>query len=261
MNVNEAQRLQRHLATLLAEFAAGRGDETPPSVLNAAIQVALDRVGGVTSASVTTKAARAFTIAASSDHTAWAADHLQHELGHGPAIEAVITQEPYHLRDVVHDRRWPELGEKLAAENVFSVLSVPLGVASPDGSKVISASLNLYATAVDAFSPASVLVASMLAAHAGPSWTGAVCASQIGDLKRGMTVQLNIGPAIGVLMIRYKLDHDEAFELLRTVSNRSNRKVADLATEIVKARDLPASATQFLRSTAPRARRDRPRGR
>jgi hypothetical protein len=261
VNVNEAERLQRHLAILLAEFAAGQGDGSPSAVLDAMIQVALGRVGGVSSTSVTTKTVRVFKTAASSDHTARAADHLQHELGHGPALEAIATRTPCHLRDAVHDRRWPELGAKLAAENVFSVLSVPLGQASSDGMKVVAASLNLYATSVGAFGPASVLIASLLAAHAGPSWTAAVSTSRIANLERGMATRSNIGPAIGLLMARYELGHDEASKLLRDISNRSNRKVADLATEIVEVRNLPASAKEYLRPSAPRAHRGRPRTR
>jgi AmiR/NasT family two-component response regulator len=68
---------------------------------------------------------------------------------------------------------------------------------------------------------------------------------------------MNIGPAIGVMMAHYGLGHDEARQLLREVSNRANRKVADLAAEIVKSVDLPAAAKKHLRPSTPHSRRGR----
>jgi hypothetical protein len=249
VNSNEAQRLQRYLAMLLAEFDAGLGDGGPPEVLETVVGVALERVGGVSSASITTKTARALTTATSSDHPARTADHLQHELGYGPALEAIATQTSCHLPDATRDRRWPELGANLISQGVFSALAVPLGQARPDTRKTVAAALTLYATTVDAFSPTSVLLATMLAAHAGPRWSAAVCEARTADLEQAMTTRANIGPAIGVLMIRHDLGHDEAARLLRAISNRANRKVADLAREIVELRDVPSTAKRYLHTT------------
>jgi hypothetical protein len=44
----------------------------------------------------------------------------------------------------------------------------------------------------------------------------------------------DIGTALGILMNRYKITRDAAFDLLRTASQRNNRKVRDLALEVIE---------------------------
>ncbi|MBT9255080.1 ANTAR domain-containing protein [Phycicoccus sp. MAQZ13P-2] len=51
-----------------------------------------------------------------------------------------------------------------------------------------------------------------------------------------------IGMAIGVLMARRRLPAEGAFELLRRLSTTRNRKLRDLAEEVVHTGDLPAAA-------------------
>ena len=48
-----------------------------------------------------------------------------------------------------------------------------------------------------------------------------------------------IGQAKGILMERLHLTSDQAFEELRTVSQRCNRKVRDLAAEIAESGEWP----------------------
>jgi AmiR/NasT family two-component response regulator len=44
----------------------------------------------------------------------------------------------------------------------------------------------------------------------------------------------DIGTALGILMNRHKITRDTAFDLLRSASQRSNRKVRDLAHEVIE---------------------------
>ena len=46
-----------------------------------------------------------------------------------------------------------------------------------------------------------------------------------------------IGQAKGILMERYRITADEAFELLRTASQHKNRKLRDLAEELASTGD------------------------
>ncbi len=39
--------------------------------------------------------------------------------------------------------------------------------------------------------------------------------------------------AMGVVMATYKVTRDQAFDLLRVASQNSNRKLADIATEVI----------------------------
>jgi AmiR/NasT family two-component response regulator len=43
-----------------------------------------------------------------------------------------------------------------------------------------------------------------------------------------------IGVAMGILMHRHRLDREQAFAVLRVASQDSNRKLADIALEVVE---------------------------
>ena len=45
--------------------------------------------------------------------------------------------------------------------------------------------------------------------------------------------------AKGIVMERFAVDSEAAFALLRRLSQNSNRKVADIAAELVRTRELP----------------------
>jgi len=67
---------------------------------------------------------------------------------------------------------------------------------------------------------------------------------QIEHLERALVSRDVIGQAKGILMERYRITADEAFEKLRTASQRQNRKLAVLAEELATTGqclpDLPA---------------------
>lgn len=56
---------------------------------------------------------------------------------------------------------------------------------------------------------------------------------QVANLQRALHNSRLIGAATGILMARQGWSYEEAFEWLRRVSQSSNRKVSDLADEIV----------------------------
>jgi hypothetical protein len=60
---------------------------------------------------------------------------------------------------------------------------------------------------------------------------------QVEDLERALRTSRTIGAAIGIVMSSRSTTQDEAFALLRSASQRSNRKLRDLAADIVHARD------------------------
>ena len=48
-----------------------------------------------------------------------------------------------------------------------------------------------------------------------------------------------VGQAMGILMERYDLDSDRAFEVLKRYSQDNNRKLRDVAQELIDTRKLP----------------------
>jgi AmiR/NasT family two-component response regulator len=49
-----------------------------------------------------------------------------------------------------------------------------------------------------------------------------------------------IGQALGMVMERYGLDEGAAFNVLRRIASQDNRKLRDVAAQIVSDRTLPA---------------------
>jgi AmiR/NasT family two-component response regulator len=62
----------------------------------------------------------------------------------------------------------------------------------------------------------------------------------INDLNAALGRRLLIGQATGVIMVRNGLPADEAFNKLREFARRTNRKVHDLAREVVATREREA---------------------
>jgi hypothetical protein len=187
---------------MLADFADQCGPGTPRDVLAAASRVALNRVGGVSAASVTTNPPAGPSTAADTGHLARVADQAQYETGQGPALEALATGAPCCLGDTTRPARWPHLEARLASRGVLSALSVSLGEATEDGTTTAHASLNLYSTSSGAFSATSILLASMLAAHAGPRWELACAIARVADLEHALTTRADVGPAVGLQGVR-----------------------------------------------------------
>ena len=69
----------------------------------------------------------------------------------------------------------------------------------------------------------------------------ALAASQheVAELQQGLVSSRVIGTAIGVLMASEHVTQEQAFELLRNASMRSNRKLRDIAAEVVLTGTLP----------------------
>jgi AmiR/NasT family two-component response regulator len=102
----------------------------------------------------------------------------------------------------------------------------------------VAAALNLYAAKRDAFADASVPVAIVLATHASLALTAAGRREQIVNLEQALAASREIGIAIGVLMTRHLVTQQQAFDLLRMASQRSHRKLREIATRVVETGDI-----------------------
>jgi ANTAR domain len=59
------------------------------------------------------------------------------------------------------------------------------------------------------------------------------------DLRSSVAARTRIGEAKGLLMERLDLDSDGAFTILRQLSNHTNRRLVEIAAELVETRRLP----------------------
>jgi AmiR/NasT family two-component response regulator len=59
------------------------------------------------------------------------------------------------------------------------------------------------------------------------------------QLRASVESRTVIGMALGILMERYEVDQQQAFAHLRRASSWENRKLADIAQELVSTRSMP----------------------
>ena len=114
------------------------------------------------------------------------------------------------------------------------MLSTPLAV----GDRRLG-SLNLYSRSVEVFPPVAVAAAQVLAHQASVVLANAVAyatASVLNDqLREALASRDVIGQAKGILMARERCTPDEAFDILRRGSQRTNHKLRDVAQHLVDA--------------------------
>jgi len=96
--------------------------------------------------------------------------------------------------------------------------------------------LNLYSKQIDAFDDDDAYTGTYLAAQVAV----AVAETQASDgLRISALNRTIIGQAQGILMERYKMDTDQAFNVLRRVSQDNNIKLIRVADELVRTRRTP----------------------
>jgi signal transduction histidine kinase/DNA-binding response OmpR family regulator len=61
----------------------------------------------------------------------------------------------------------------------------------------------------------------------------------VGQLRQALQTNRTTGTAVGIMMARYELDSERAFKVLVRTSQQSNRKLHDIAAEVVRTRALP----------------------
>ncbi len=161
------------------------------------------------------------------------ADVLQHELREGPCVDTVRTQSTVISDDVGVDRRWPRWGPAVAEQfGVKSMLSLLLYTEESS-----YGALNLYSVKAGSFGSDEIVIAHALAAHL----TAALADGRRLDNRAAALVNRTvIGQAEGILMERHKMTADEAFDMLRRASQRTNRKLVSIAEELTRTGELPA---------------------
>lgn len=205
------------------------GNDGPAGVMTAIAGLVVERIPNTMWASITVLRDGSFSTIAATDPQADAADAIQYELGSGPCIDAAVDDAIYKPDDIRNDPRWPEFGRRVAEElGVESMLCYRLAVGVDD----VVASMNVYSDRKAAFDDTAVSAGLLLAAHGGLAVTAATTREELGNLRRALENSREIGVAMGVLMNTHGVTRTQAFDLLRIASQRSNRKLSDVATEV-----------------------------
>lgn len=159
-------------------------------------------------------------------------DKLQHELDEGPCVRSAYEQQTLTAEDLRTDTRWPRWGPQAASLGINSVLSCEL--ASTSGQRI--GAVNLYWAAPHDFTPEDIAFAQIFRRHAAVALSNSMAMS---NLHTAMDTRKQIGMAQGMVMERYGLTPDQAFNVLRRYSQEHNRKLRDVAQELIETRELP----------------------
>jgi GAF domain-containing protein len=176
------------------------------------------------------------------DETAPEIDAAQYQTGIGPCLDAFRHSEVFTIDDTTKDDRWGPFVEAAAAHGIRSTLSLPL-VANHEG----LGALNFYARTADVFTDDDVKVGSHFAAQAAILLANSQAYWDAHELSQNLAAAMKsravIEQAKGILMAAQRCGSDEAFQILVRASQRENRKLRDIAAEIVARAQQPAPVT------------------
>jgi hypothetical protein len=135
--------------------------------------------------------------------------------------------------DTARDARWPEFSGNAAAAGCSGVLSVPLPV-----QELVSGGLNVYLRGARASDDAARALATRFAAYAvvpvSNMYLYVSAVERAEHLEAALDSRAVIDQAKGILMERFKLTADQAFQALTRVSMETNTKVREVAERFVQ---------------------------
>jgi hypothetical protein len=192
-----------------------------------------EAAGDAIECAVTVKLRRRPTTVAGSSDRAIGLDHIEQAIGDGPCMAALREMSPVIIDDVATDSRWPELSNRFAESGVYSSLGVPLEINSD-----ASAALNFFASRPGVFTPNvyDKAVGFGAAAHSTLHLSVRIktAENRAEDLEAAMQSRTAINLACGVIMAQNRCSQSEAMEILTKVSSNRNRKLRDVATELIE---------------------------
>jgi GAF domain-containing protein len=155
-------------------------------------------------------------------------DQVQYDHDSGPCLDAARLHTAFRVDDTETDQRWPEYAAVAVARGVLSSLSVPLVV----GAESVG-SANFYDRGLAFFTPErvrSAMVVTSQCSIAAQYWT---VARDRTTLAGALESRATIEQAKGVIMATTGCTPDDAFDLLREQSQNENRKLREIAAEVV----------------------------
>ena len=224
---------QNRLADRLSALA--RMLEMQPDLqatLDVVVRAAVDTVPGVMEASISEiQRRRDVKTLAATGELPRAVDHAQYDLVEGPCLDTLYQHRTVRLTDLDAERRWPRFVARARELGVGSMLAVQLFVEDEN-----IGALNLISREVNAFDDESEHVALLFASHAAVAMSGERAR---GHLQSAVSTRELIGQAQGILMERFKITGEMAFHMLMLASQDSNRKLRDVADDLVSTGQLP----------------------
>ncbi|HUS20382.1 MAG TPA: GAF and ANTAR domain-containing protein [Aeromicrobium sp.] len=216
----------------LSELHDSRGSES--STLDTIIDWAQNAVRGTDAGIFLLHAKGRLETAVPTSREMATAHELQIELNEGPCLQVINDDnvDTYVIGETATDDRFPTWGPAAAELGFHSVLSVVLKT-----SQKRFGSLNVYSGEPDAFDRDDLAVIDIFSRRAAR-------AMAVAEDSSGLTTALDtrklIGQAQGIVMERFDIDADRAFDYLVRQSQARNEKIRALAEWIVTNRSTNA---------------------
>lgn len=149
----------------------------------------------------------------------------------GPAWTAAQALTTIHLPDLDEDDRWPRWSAAATARGARGVLSV--GLTTP-GRR--TGALTVFSDRVGRLARSEAWTLERIAEHLSAvlGWY-----RKVDDRDDIIETRRMIGVATGLLMARYDVSDDRAFELMRRHSHAHHVKVREVARHVIEHRELP----------------------
>jgi len=152
----------------------------------------------------------------------------------GPLQETLLYAEPRRIGDLASDHRWPDFNAAAINAGYRSCLFLPLHAAGS-----VPAAFTLFSVKPDAFGTTSYDVVLLFALHAGVAFDNITLYDNsmqlIEHLQSALQTRTVIGQAQGILMHRYDINSDIAFDVLKRGSQDMNVKLRHLCLQLVDA--------------------------
>ena len=207
-----------------------RAEGDAHNLLQRALDGALRCITAATCAGVAVSDHGHLTSEAHTDDVAGHLHRVQFAVQGGPCVDAAQQPEPVLADDLRREQRWPEFAARAVERGMRAVLSVQLFV----DANVLGA-VSFYADEPGRFSADDERVALLLASQ----MSMALAALRArGNFEIALSSRDVIGQAKGILMERFKISAQEAFEILVAVSQRRHIKLRNVADQLTRTGDL-----------------------
>ena len=240
-----AENLAREVA------ASGRVAETSSEQCLARVaHVATRSVPGCAGATLTVTGAGLSFATATHEELGRLLDE-QLALAEGPILDTAHNVDLVFIADTMDECRWPRFCERAVLYGVRSMLVLPLVTSNRHtaGTDPLAGGFALHGARPRAFSrqdatQIAALLAEELAVALDNTETVNNAKRDAAHWQRALASRAEIEQVKGMIMQALGCDAEAAFEELRQASNKSQRKLADLASELVtehQSRSQPAS--------------------
>jgi GAF domain-containing protein len=228
-------RVTRQLAERIADLARLLlDDEGSDAPLQELTELALELIPGSAAAGVVAASDTSWTYTGAPPVIA-DLHRDQVQSGTGPIAEAIRYGEARRVDDTTREQRWPTACAAMAEAGLGSCLVLPLRTDSKPGG-----ALAVYGEAADAFVGSGHDIALLFAAQGGVAVRNAAayrnCRQLVANLQVALESRAVIEQAKGILVAEYGCHPEIAFKELSKLSQHTNRKVRDIAVDLVAGR-------------------------